>query len=211
MIKQANQDAKKLIDKSMKEIDEILTELKELKNRNVKLHEIADVTHKVRSLESNQISEKIVEEAKEINVNDQVFVKNYNCYGNVNKILKNNKYEVQIGIASVKVDKKYLQFSAEDIKPVLKTTTTPTVKSSVSSSLDLRGQRYEDASSILDKFLDDSIFANFSFASIIHGFGTGVIRKLVHDTLKTHKDVESYRYGGANEGGQGVTIVTLKK
>ena len=47
--------------------------------------------------------------------------------------------------------------------------------------------------------------------SIIHGFGTGVIRELVQKKLKNNPNVESYRYGGQNEGGQGVTVVTLKK
>lgn len=211
IIKNANNEAQKLINKSMSEINDLLGELKELKNRNVKLHEIADVTHKARSLEQNFINEKIIPENHEINVNDKVYVKNYNSYGTVLKILKNEKYEVQIGIASIIVDKKYLQYAEVEEKPILKATTVPSVKGKVSSTLDLRGQRYEDASTLLDKFIDDAIFANLTFISIIHGFGTGVIRKLVHDTLKANKNIESYRYGGANEGGQGVTIATLKK
>ena len=211
IINKANIDAKKLIDKSMTEINDLLAELKTLKNRDIKLHEIAEVTHKARNLENNQLTEKAVEETKEMAVNDQVYVKNYDCYGTINKILKNDMYEVQIGIASIKVNKKNLQLASEGTKATLKPTVIPTIKAKVSSTLDLRGQRYEEASVLLDKFIDDAIYANLTYISIIHGFGTGVIRKLVHDTLKTNKAVESYRYGGANEGGQGVTIVTLKK
>ena len=85
------------------------------------------------------------------------------------------------------------------------------IKKNVSSTLDLRGERYESASDKIDKFLDDAIYANLSIVSIIHGFGTGVIRKLVHDKLKNNKNIISYRYGGSGEGGQGVTIVTLKE
>ena len=47
-------------------------------------------------------------------------------------------------------------------------------------------------------------------ANIIHGYGTGVIRELVQSYLKNNKNISSYRYGGENEGGFGVTVVTLK-
>ena len=77
-------------------------------------------------------------------------------------------------------------------------------------SLDLRGERYEDAAILIDKYLDDAIFAGFKQVSIIHGFGTGVIRELVQKTLKNNKNVESFRYGGNGEGGLGATIVTFK-
>lgn len=78
-------------------------------------------------------------------------------------------------------------------------------------SLDLRGERYEDAIEKLEKYIDDAIYAGFLQVSIIHGFGTGVIREMVQKFLKSNKYVESFRYGGANEGGQGATIVTFKK
>ena len=80
----------------------------------------------------------------------------------------------------------------------------------VSMSLDLRGMRYEEASPLIDDYIYDAVFAGLKQVSIIHGFGTGVIRKLVHDKLNKNEYVESYRYGGQNEGGQGATIVVLK-
>ena len=77
-------------------------------------------------------------------------------------------------------------------------------------SLDLRGERYEDAKILLDRYLDDCQLHNIKQATIIHGYGTGVIRELVQKTLKASRYVESFRYGGAGEGGSGATVVTFK-
>ena len=126
--------------------------------------------------------------------------------------LNNNKFEVLLGNATIRIDRKYLKLAKTTETPIVKSTgINVTTKASVSSTLDLRGKRFEEAKDLIDKFLDDAIYANFNTVSIIHGFGTGVIRKLVIDELKANKNVESYRYGGAGEGGQGVTIAIMKQ
>ena len=84
------------------------------------------------------------------------------------------------------------------------------IKKNVSSKLDLRGLRYEEAEDLIDKFLDDAIYAGLQSVTIIHGFGTGTIRKLVHSKLDRNKFVSNYHYGGQGEGGQGATIVNFK-
>ena len=65
-------------------------------------------------------------------------------------------------------------------------------------------------SAVVEKYFDDAMLCGLKQFTIIHGYGTGTIRSLVQSYLKTHKAVESYRYGGAGEGGMGVTVVTLK-
>ena len=76
--------------------------------------------------------------------------------------------------------------------------------------LDLRGYRYEEAVLALDKFIDRALLANYHMVYIIHGFGTGAIRKAVWEYLKTCKHIESYRYGVEGEGLNGVTVAYLK-
>ena len=63
---------------------------------------------------------------------------------------------------------------------------------------------------ILDKYIDDCVCAKIPSATIIHGFGTGTIRKLVWDYLKNNKFVKEYRYGGEGEGLNGATVVYFK-
>jgi DNA mismatch repair protein MutS2 len=77
-------------------------------------------------------------------------------------------------------------------------------------SLDLRGDRFEEARQRLQAFLDRAVLSNMTEVQIIHGKGTGVLKKLVADLLKSHKNVAEFNLGGLDEGGAGVTFVKLK-
>ena len=71
--------------------------------------------------------------------------------------------------------------------------------------------RYDEAKDKIEKYLDDCIYFNMPSCTIIHGYGTGTMRKLVQDLIKNNKNVESSRYGGEKEGGSGATVVIFKK
>ena len=68
----------------------------------------------------------------------------------------------------------------------------------------------EEACFVIDKYLDDCYLANLTNARIVHGKGTGKLRKGIHDFLKKHPHVKSYRLGTYGEGEMGVTVVELK-
>jgi len=80
---------------------------------------------------------------------------------------------------------------------------------SVPSSLSLRGMKVDDAISILDKYLDEAFVAGLRRVTIVHGKGTGALRKAVHGFLKNHPHVKSYRLGEKGEGDTGATVVEL--
>ena len=67
----------------------------------------------------------------------------------------------------------------------------------------------EEALAELDKYLDDATLAGLPRVTVIHGKGTGTLRRAVHDHLAHHPEVASYRLGGDGEGGSGATIVEL--
>ena len=77
-------------------------------------------------------------------------------------------------------------------------------------SLDLRGKRYEEVDYLMDQYLDQAILGNLESVTIVHGFGTGAVRKAVWEYLKKCPYVKSYRYGKEGEGLNGVTVVYLK-
>jgi DNA mismatch repair protein MutS2 len=79
----------------------------------------------------------------------------------------------------------------------------------ISSEVDLRGLTVEEALDKVDKYLDDAVLAGAPMVRIIHGKGTGALRKAVTDFLKAHRYVASYRLGGVGEGGDGVTVAKL--
>ncbi|MDD2497247.1 MAG: endonuclease MutS2 [Desulfitobacteriaceae bacterium] len=81
---------------------------------------------------------------------------------------------------------------------------------SISNELDLRGKTVDEALEEMDKYLDDALVAGLNDLRIIHGKGTGALRDAVTSFLKNHRQVKSYRLGGFNEGGTGVTVVSLK-
>ncbi len=74
----------------------------------------------------------------------------------------------------------------------------------------MRGQMVEEASLSLEKYLDSAMLAGLGQVTVIHGKGTGALGRGLQEYLKTHPAVSGFRYGGAGEGGSGVTVVTIK-
>jgi DNA mismatch repair protein MutS2 len=93
--------------------------------------------------------------------------------------------------------------SAEAPPPVL-------VLQSRANTLDLRGQRADEALNEVEAFLDRTALEGADTVYIIHGHGTGALRKVVREYLATSPYVGRYRAGGAGEGGDGVSVVSLK-
>ena len=81
---------------------------------------------------------------------------------------------------------------------------------SISPELNLLGKTTDEALNELDKYLDDARMSHLTSVRIVHGKGTGALRKAVHNYLRKQKWVKSYRLGDFGEGDAGVTIVTLK-
>lgn len=220
IIRNANFEADKIIKNKEKEIKQLIDELKELKTKSVKSHEVSDLVHKFNELKSDEapISKAFnvdsINIKKEIEVGDNVYIDKFNAYGEVVKINK-NKYEIQIGNATITCLKEEIELTkAKEVnkKPIItpKKDIVITQRKNVSPRLDLRGMRFEDAEPLIDDYIQDAHYAGLNSVSIIHGFGTGVIRELVQKKLRGHRLVKSYRYGGQNEGGMGATIVEFK-
>ena len=81
----------------------------------------------------------------------------------------------------------------------------------IARDLDLRGMTGDEALPLIDKFIDDAFLSGLKRIDIIHGKGTGALRKKVIEFLAEHKRVASFRPGEWNEGGLGVTIVEIKE
>jgi len=80
----------------------------------------------------------------------------------------------------------------------------------VAAELNLIGSHVDDALEASDKFLDRALLEGKQAVRIIHGFGTGKLRKAVREHLRKHPAVKSWRPGGDNEGGDGATIAVLE-
>ena len=92
--------------------------------------------------------------------------------------------------------KKYIEQTKRELRNVAGT-----------PELDIRGMASDEAMPVLDQFLDNAVMAKLPSARIIHGKGTGILRKAVHDHLKRSPYVRKFRLGTFGEGEDGVTIV----
>lgn len=80
----------------------------------------------------------------------------------------------------------------------------------ISREIDLRGMTVAEAEEVLDKYLDDAVLAGLTEARVIHGKGTGALRKGITTYLVNHPQLKQVRLGDIGEGGNGVTVVKLK-
>ena len=88
--------------------------------------------------------------------------------------------------------------------------TTASWKSAAQPELDIRGMMTDEAEIVVDRFLDEAVMGRLTQVTIIHGKGTGALRKAVHQLLKRHPYVKAFRLGVFGEGEDGVTVAALK-
>lgn len=121
---------------------------------------------------------------------------------------------VQAGIVKMRVEFSNLRLLKEDTvkKPIRKSTRTvkTDVSRAASTEVDVRGQTAMEAIMSVDNAIDSAILMGLNTLTIIHGKGTGVLRKEIQAHLKKHPSIRSYRLGTYGEGDAGVTIAELK-
>ncbi len=214
----AQERANEVVTKSRKKADKIIEQLEQQKGE-VKQNEIIAAKGQFNQLErqnENLAHNRVLQREKRrhhVNVGDKVKVLSYGQTGTITKKLSEHEYEVQMGIIKVKVSDRDIekigsQKESRSTKQVRAISASR--RSNVRSELDLRGQRYDEAMTNLDRYIDSVLLAGLDVVTIIHGIGTGAIRKGVWQYLKSSKHVKSYNYAPANEGGNGATIVHLQ-
>jgi len=152
-------------------------------------------------------------EEKSISAGDTVWLREADLQATVLSVSEETRQvEVQAGRTKLTLS----LYSVERVAPS-PTATTPAPAPvrrelsgrRVSIELDLRGKRADEIEWALDSYLNDASLANLSEVRIIHGIGTGTVRKIVRDFLASHPLVKSFRPGKQGEGGDGATVVTL--
>lgn len=122
---------------------------------------------------------------------------------------------VKVGMMKVSININDLMFMEEDSEMKNKQagkygTLYKSKAQNISISINVQGENLDDAVMDVDKYLDDAYIAGLKEVTVIHGRGEGILKDGLRKLFKRHKHVASYRKGNYNEGGDGVTIVTLK-
>lgn len=188
----------------------LIKEIELLKSSSeIKEHEIAELKYKTKQLHLDKEVESSTKN-HQYQPGDVVNVLKFNRTGELVKQQKNKQWVVNMGSLSSQFSEDELEFIESKKPQELKSRMTNKVKKIVKTELDLRGMRYEEAELELDRYIDDCLIANIPFATIIHGYGTLTLRKLVKNYVEQCPHIKSYRDGEGNEGGNGVTVINFK-
>lgn len=220
LIRKAEERADRLVREKRREADEALREIKSMlsevsaKEREKVMTVVKTKKKKIEDLASKP--EETVyggEKLKKVEKGDEVYIPRLNKNAVVLDVVSKNEVLIQAGIMKVtmrlselRAATKREEKNSNTYQSHMKAAKARTVKNEIS----LRGLTVDEAEVELSKFLDDACLANLEEIKIIHGLGTGVLKKMVYDYLKKDSRVKEQRLGGYYEGGAGVTIAKLK-
>ncbi|MBS4749924.1 endonuclease MutS2 [Carnobacteriaceae bacterium zg-ZUI78] len=217
----AKKEANAIVESASQEAESIISDIRRMQLEQgkavIKEHEfiakktaLSQLKHE-ESLKKNKVLQK-AKRQKNLKVGDSVEVMSYGQRGILNQKVNETEWVVQMGMLKMKVpvhDIRLIDSENPKQKKYI-----PTLKggraTKVTSQLDLRGQRYDNALVELDRYLDAAILSGYPQVTIIHGRGTGAIREGVTKHLKQHRGVLSFEFAPINQGGNGATIVKFK-
>ena len=224
-------EAKRIVREAQAKVDAIFAELDELRRQQQKRADFQQMNDAranvrrglneaealVRSRESDP--EPIPAPSRPIRVGDQVELPGVNRAAEVLTVNADGSLVLQAGKMKMTVKRGQVRLleTAEEIQKKKKQqsraqSSSPKIQlaSRAASELDSRGYATLEAESVVDNYIDSAVMAKLGSVTIIHGKGTGALRKAVHEILRRNKAVKSFRLGRYGEGEAGVTIVELK-
>ena len=224
-------EAKRIVREAQAKVDAIFAELDELRRQQQKRADFQQMNDAranvrrglneaealVRSRESDP--EPIPAPSRPIRVGDQVELPGVNRAAEVLTVNADGSLVLQAGKMKMTVKRGQVRLleTAEEIQKKKKQqsraqSSSPKILLAcrAAAELDIRGYETLEAESVVDNYIDSAVMAKLGSVTIIHGKGTGALRKAVHEILRRNKAVKSFRLGRYGEGAAGVTIVALK-
>ena len=162
--------------------------------------------------------EPIPKPSRPIRAGDLVEIPGVKTPAEVVSVGKDGTLQLKAGILKMKAKVDEVRLIEDDERAARKKTPSVTIRqnadralrASAARELDIRGMETLEAESVVENFISAAVMGKLETVTIIHGKGTGALRKAVHDILRRNKAVKSFRLGVYGEGESGVTVVTLK-
>ena len=201
------------IEEKKEEMLEIYKEFKD--NTSLKQHEVNDLLHSMDKSKNNiRLQRKLENQPKfassEIKVGDDVLVLSYNQRATVLEI-SGNTIQIKMGAMKLNIKKKEVRKIDSEPEVATRYVSTSNVSSKkVGIDINVIGLNTEEAIREIEDYMDKVILQGYDTFTIIHGLGSGILRKNIGEYLKNNRYVASYRTGGQNEGGMGATVVEMK-
>lgn len=203
LLEEVKREKEQILEDVHDEIDQII---KQLSSGDLKLHEVIELKKKVENL---QDEEPVIIYDEEIRIGDYVSVPHLNLEGKVNRIKSNKAQLLTNDGMSVEIEiNKLHKIPTPEVKKVSSKNQNyeNKINTNVGLELNIIGMHRDEALEALKKYIDLCYMKRLKQVRIIHGFGSGVLRKMTHEYLSTLKGVR-YRLGDINEGGGGATVV----
>ena len=223
-VERAKQEAQRIVSTTRARADALVEELeKARKEKELSAEQRSKLRRDISQMEANADPIKLKNTPDEeyklprpLKVGDEVLI--YDIDKNATVLAPPNKEGqvlVQAGIIKTRVDIKNLRLLKSKIKPpaakLTKTRSTPSrMDARPETEVDVRGLTAFEATAVVDKAIDNAVLTGVNRLTIIHGKGTGVLRREINRFLKSNKSVKSQRLGTFGEGEDGVTIVELR-
>ena len=201
------------IEEKKAEMIEIYKEFKD--SSSLKQHEVNELLHTMdRSKNNIKFHKKLQNQPKfdnsEIRVGDDVLVLSYNQRATVLEI-SGNTLQIKMGAMKLNIKKKEVRKIDSEPEVTTRYVSTSSVSSKkVGIDINVIGLNTEEAIREIEDYMDKVILQGYDTFTIIHGLGSGILRKNIGEYLKNNRYVASYRTGGQNEGGMGATVVEMK-
>ena len=201
------------IEEKKEEMLEIYKEFKD--NNSLKQHEVNELLHSMDKSKNNiRLQRKLENQPKfassEIKVGDDVLVLSYNQRATVLEI-SGNTLQIKMGAMKLNIKKKEVRKIDSEPEVATRYVSTSNVSSKkVGIDINVIGLNTEEAIREIEDYMDKVILQGYDTFTIIHGLGSGILRKNIGEYLKNNRYVASYRTGGQNEGGMGATVVEMK-
>lgn len=223
IIAQAKKEAQQIVREAKAESDKIIEELRKIRNDSDIRKNIHEHRNSLSALEDrfytnqallndesveNRLAEDFLKEG------EIIFVPSFNRNATIVSLDKKKKQAViqmdnmKINVPFSHLEKQRKEKNEKDFKGIGSISSKKSMH--IRPEVDIRGLELDPAIDKLTKYLDDAYLSNLSKVTIIHGIGTGVLKKGVADTLQSINFIKKFRPGEYGEGGQGVTIVDFK-
>lgn len=223
IINTAKTKARNILLEAKEDASEIIKELSNATNSKEVNTLRNSLNTKINAIKLDKTTSNTVDDSQKLRKEDiypgkEVLVPSFNQTGTIlSNVSRNNEVQVQIGSMKINLNIDQLQNSKNANSGKKSSyTTTHSPASHISKSktvkpeINVIGMNVEEATFVIDKFLDDCSLARLETVRIIHGKGTGKLKNGIHQFLKTNAHVKSFRLGTFGEGEMGVTVVELK-
>ena len=223
-------EAKRILRDARSAADEVFAELAEMRKQQAKAERTlnanearAELRRKLNEAEDavskrDQRQEPIPKPSRPIREGDLVEIPGVRTPAEVVSVGKDGTLQLKSGVLKMKAKADEVRLIEEDERAAQKKKPAVSIRqnadralrASASREVDIRGMETLEAESVVENFLSAAVMGRLDTVTIIHGKGTGALRKAVHDILRHSKAVKNFRLGVYGEGESGVTVVTLK-